>query len=152
MDKDLIFMNKAFEQALLAFDKEEIPVGAIVVYKNEIISEAHNESIHKTDPTSHAEIEAIRKAAKKMGNYRMPGAKMYVTLEPCLMCCGALIHARFDKVIFSTTDKKSGAAVSNGNFLEANFNNHTVQFEQGPLQKESSELLKKFFTERRSKD
>ena len=152
MDKDLIFMNKAFEQALLGFGKEEIPVGAVVVYENEIISAAHNESIIKTDPTSHAEIEAIRKAAKKMGNYRMPGAKMYVTLEPCLMCCGALIHARFDKVIFSTTDKKSGAAVSNGNFLEANFNNHTVQFEQGPLQKESSELLKKFFTERRSKD
>ena len=92
-----VFMSKAFEQALLGFGKEEIPVGAVVVYENEIISAAHNESIHKTDPTSHAEIEAIRKAAKKMGNYRMPGAKMYVTLEPCLMCCGALIHARFDK-------------------------------------------------------
>ena len=152
MDKDLIFMNKAFEQALLGFEKEEIPVGAIVVYNNEIISEAHNESIHKADPTSHAEIEAIRKAAKKMGNYRMPGAKMYVTLEPCLMCCGALIHARFDKVIFSTTDNKSGAVVSNGNFLEADFTNHRVKFEQGPLHEESSELLRKFFRDRRSKD
>tara|TARA_Y100001970_G_C14103589_1_gene786849 strand:+ start:818 stop:1276 length:459 start_codon:yes stop_codon:yes gene_type:complete len=152
MNKDLIFMKKAYEQALLGFDKEEIPVGAVVVYKNEIISEAHNESIKKMDPTSHAEIEAIRKAANKVGNYRIPGAKMYVTLEPCLMCCGALIHARFDKVIFSTLDKKSGAVVSNGNLLEANFINHLVKFEQGPLKEESSELLRKFFKDKRSKD
>ncbi len=145
-------MKKAYEQALLGFDKEEIPVGAVVVYKNEIISEAHNESIKKMDPTSHAEIEAIRKAANKVGNYRIPGAKMYVTLEPCLMCCGALIHARFDKVIFSTLDKKSGAVVSNGNLLEANFINHLVKFEQGPLKEESSELLRKFFKDKRSKD
>ena len=75
----------------------------------------------------------------------------YVTLEPCLMCCGALIHARFDKVIFATTDSKSGAAVSNGNFLEANFINHKVKFEQGPLQKESTDLLKKFFKSKRTK-
>ena len=145
-------MKKAYEQALLGFDKEEIPVGAVVVYKNEIISEAHNESIKKMDPTSHAEIEAIRKAANKVGNYRIPGATMYVTLEPCLMCCGALIHARFDKVIFSTLDKKSGAVVSNGNLLEANFINHLVKFEQGPLKEESSELLRKFFKDKRSKD
>ena len=77
---------------------------------------------------------------------------MYVTLEPCLMCCGALIHARFDKVIFSTLDKKSGAVVSNGNLLEANFINHLVKFEQGPLKEESSELLRKFFKDKRSKD
>ena len=152
MDKDLIFMKRAFEQALLGFDKEEIPVGAVVVYKNEIIAEAHNESIQKTDPTSHAEIEAIRKAAIKIGNYRLTGATMYVTLEPCLMCCGALIHARFNKVIFSTLDKKSGAVVSNGSLLEAKFINHQVKFEQGLLQEESSELLKKFFKDKRSKD
>ena len=152
MDADLFFMNRAIEQALLGFNEEEIPVGAVVVYKNKIISEAHNKSIQKTDPTSHAEIEAIRKAARKIGNYRLTGAKMYVTLEPCLMCCGALIHARFDKVIFSSFDKKSGAVVSNANLLEANFINHKVKFEQGPLQEESSALLKKFFKDKRSKD
>ena len=102
MKNDLFFMKRAYEQALLGFNKEEIPVGAVVVYENKIISEAHNESISKTDPTSHAEIEAIRDAALKIGNYRLTDAIMYVTLEPCLMCCGALIHARFDKVIFST--------------------------------------------------
>lgn len=151
MFNDLFFMKRAYEQALLAFSMEEVPVGAIVVYENDIISEAHNKSISRTDPTSHAEIEAIRKAALKIGNYRLTNAKMYVTLEPCLMCCGALIHARFDKVIFATTDSKSGAAVSNGNFLEANFINHKVKFEQGPLQKESTDLLKKFFKSKRTK-
>ena len=151
MKNDLFFMERAFEQALLGFKKEEIPVGAVVVYENEIISEAHNESISKTDPTSHAEIEAIREAALKIGNYRLTDATMYVTLEPCLMCCGALIHARFDKVIFSTKDEKSGAVLSNGNLLEANFVNHYVKFELGPLQEESSALLKKFFKNKRSK-
>jgi tRNA(Arg) A34 adenosine deaminase TadA len=151
MKNDLFFMERAYEQALLGFKKEEIPVGAVVVYENEIISEAHNESISKTDPTSHAEIEAIREAALKIGNYRLTDATMYVTLEPCLMCCGALIHARFDKVIFSTKDEKSGAVLSNGNLLEANFVNHYVKFELGPLQKESSALLKKFFKNKRSK-
>ena len=151
MKKDLFFMKRAYEQALLGFKKEEIPVGAVVVYENEVISEAYNESIIKTDPTAHAEIVAIRKAASRIGNYRLTNAKMYVTLEPCIMCCGALIHARFNKVIFSTQDEKSGAAVSNGNLLEANFINHYVQFEQGPMQKESSDLLKKFFKIKRSK-
>jgi len=151
MKNDLFFMERAYEQALLGFKKEEIPVGAVVVYENEIISEAHNESISKTDPTSHAEIEAIREAALKIGNYRLTDATMYVTLEPCLMCCGALIHARFDKVVFSTKDEKSGAVLSNGNLLEANFVNHYVKFELGPLQKESSALLKKFFKNKRSK-
>jgi len=151
MKDDLFFMERAYEQALLGFKKEEIPVGAVVVYENEVISEAHNESITKTDPTSHAEIVAIRKAALKIGNYRLTNSKMFVTLEPCLMCCGALIHARFDKVVFSTQDKKSGAVVSNGNLLEANFINHYVQFQQGPMQKESSALLKKFFKIKRSR-
>ena len=83
MNNDLFFMERAYEQALLGFKKEEIPVGAVVVYENEIISEAHNESIFKTDPTSHAEFVAIRKAALKIGNYRLTNAKMFVTLEPC---------------------------------------------------------------------
>jgi tRNA(adenine34) deaminase len=151
MKNDLFFMKRAYEQALLGFNKEEIPVGAVVVYENKIISEAHNESISKTDPTSHAEIEAIRGAAFKIGNYRLTDATMYVTLEPCLMCCGALIHARFDKVIFSTKDEKSGAVISNGKLLEANFINHFVKFKQGPLQEESSALLKEFFKNKRSK-
>ena len=151
MNSDLFFMKKAYEQALLGFNKEEIPVGAVVVYKDEIISEAHNESIRKVDPTSHAEVEAIRKASLKLGNYRLTNARIYVTLEPCLMCCGAMIHARLDKVIFSSIDKKSGAVVSNGNLLEAKFTNHLVKFEQGPLQQESSDLLKEFFKIRRTK-
>tara|TARA_B100000945_G_scaffold128910_2_gene102727 strand:+ start:368 stop:826 length:459 start_codon:yes stop_codon:yes gene_type:complete len=151
MDADLKHMERAYEQALLAFDEQEVPIGAVVVYENEVISEAHNKCIANCDPTAHAEIEAIRKAALEVGNYRLTGAMMYVTLEPCLMCCGALIHSRFDKVIFATEDIKSGAVVSNGNLLEAEFANHLVKFKRGPLQKESSDLLKKFFRDKRAK-
>ena len=127
MDADLKHMERAYEQALLAFNEQEVPIGAVVVYENEVISEAHNKCIANCDPTAHAEIEAIRKAALEVGNYRLTGAMMYVTLEPCLMCCGALIHSRFDKVIFATEDIKSGAVVSNGNLLEAEFANHLVK-------------------------
>ena len=144
------YMFRAIELSINSVKLNGGPFGCVIVSDNKIIAEGSNEVTKSYDPTAHAEIVAIRKAALQIGNYRLINAKMFVTLEPCLMCCGALIHARFDKVIFSTQDKKSGAVISNGNLLEANFVNHYVKFEQGPMQEESSALLKKFFEIRRS--
>ena len=101
------------------------------------------------DPSAHAEMNVIRKGAELLGNYRLPNTSLYVTLEPCMMCCGALVHARIDNLIFSAADPKSGAVISNLNLLEAEFLNHNVSFKQGPLIEESSDLLKCFFRERR---
>ena len=105
MNTDLRFMEMAITQAKIGYDKGEVPVGAVVVIDNEVIAQAYNNSVTDNDPTSHAEIKAIRETAVLIENYRLTGAQMFVTLEPCMMCCGALIHARFEKVIFA--DRKS---------------------------------------------
>jgi len=102
------------------------------------------------DPSGHAEIEALKKAAQVVGNYRIKEAVMYVTLEPCMMCCGALVQARLLEVVFAARDPKSGVVVSNGQLLESSFLNHKVRYRQGPLENESSEILKRFFASRRS--
>ena len=146
------FMSLALEEAIKAQEINEVPVGAIVIKDNKVIGRGFNSVIKDNSVSSHAEIKAINQASQHLNNYRLIDCDIFVTLEPCLMCCGALIHARFDKVIFSTQDKKSGAVISNGNLLEANFVNHSVKFEQGPLQEESSVLLKEFFKIKRSKD
>ncbi|HJL95499.1 MAG TPA: tRNA adenosine(34) deaminase TadA [SAR86 cluster bacterium] len=149
MNTDLRFMEMAITQAKIGYDKGEVPVGAVVVIDNEVIAQAYNNSVTDNDPTSHAEIKAIRETAVLIENYRLTGAQMFVTLEPCMMCCGALIHARFEKVIFAAEDIKSGAVVSNDKLLKSTYINHLVKFEKGPLAKESSELLSKFFKARR---
>ena len=149
MKKDLFFMQRALKQANDAANLGEVPVGAVLTLNDEIIAEDHNRSISLNDPSAHAEINVIRKGAELMGNYRLTNTSLYVTLEPCMMCCGALVHARIDNLIFSAADPKSGAVISNLNLLEAEFLNHKVSFKQGPLIKESSDLLKCFFRERR---
>ena len=149
MKKDLFFMQRALKQANDAANLGEVPVGAVLTLNDEIIAEDHNRSILLNDPSAHAEINVIRKGAELMGNYRLTNTSLYVTLEPCMMCCGALVHARIDNLIFSAADPKSGAVISNLNSLEAEFLNHNVSFKQGPLIKESSDLLKCFFRERR---
>ena len=116
---------------------------------DEIIAEGHNSPISSNDPSCHAEVNVIRKAARVLENYRLDETSLYVTLEPCIMCCGALIHARIENLIFSTLDPKSGAVVSNGSLLDSDFVNHKVNFSHGPLKNESSELLKRFFKEKR---
>lgn len=147
---DLNYMKKALFQAEKAYHKDEVPVGAVVVLDDQIISEAHNNSIKGLDPSGHAEIEALKKAALVVGNYRIKEAVMYVTLEPCMMCCGALVQARLAEVVFAARDPKSGVVVSNGQLLESSFLNHKVRYRQGPLENESSEILKRFFASRRS--
>ena len=148
MKKDLFFMQRALKQANDAANLGEVPVGAVLTLNDEIIAEDHNRSISLNDPSAHAEINVIRKGAELMGNYRLTNTSLYVTLEPCMMCCGALVHARIDNLIFSAADPKSGAVISNLNSLEAEFLNHNVSFKQGPLIEESSDLLKCFFRER----
>ena len=149
MKKDLFFMQRALKQAKNGAILGEVPVGAVLTLNDEIIAEDHNRSISLNDPSAHAEINVIRKGAELLGNYRLPNTSLYVTLEPCVMCCGALVHARIDNLIFSAADPKSGAVISNLNLLEAEFLNHSISFKQGPLIEESSDLLKCFFRERR---
>ena len=149
MKKDLFFMQRALKQAKDASILGEVPVGAVLTLNDEIIAEDHNRSISLNDPSAHAELNVIRKGAELLGNYRLPNTSLYVTLEPCMMCCGALVHARIDNLIFSAADPKSGVVISNSNLLKAEFINHTVRFRRGPLIEESSDLLKCFFRERR---
>ena len=149
MKKDLFFMQRALKQAKDASILGEVPVGAVLTLNDEIIAEDHNRSISLNDPSAHAEINVLRKGSELLGNYRLPNTSLYVTLEPCMMCCGALVHARIGNLIFSAADPKSGAVISNLNLLEAEFLNHAISFRQGPLIKESSNLLKCFFRERR---
>ena len=143
-------MKLALDEAKLAYSKKEIPVGAVLVKNDEVISSSHNQSIRKKDPSGHAEINVLRDAAKKIDNYRLNGASLYVTLEPCLMCFGACIHARIDRLIFATEDQKSGVVINNLKLQEESFSNHKISVSSGMLANESSELLKKFFQERRN--
>ena len=142
-------MKRALDQAQKAFDIGEVPVGAVLTLDGEIIAESHNKPISTFDPSSHAEINVIREAAKFLKNYRLQNTTLYVTLEPCMMCCGALIHARIENLVFSATDSKSGAVVSRANLLDSDFINHKVNYSQGTMAKESSDLLKRFFSQRR---
>ena len=142
-------MKRALDQAQKAFDIGEVPVGAVLTLDGEIIAESHNKPISTSDPSSHAEINVIREAAKFLKNYRLQNTTLYVTLEPCMMCCGALIHSRIENLVFSATDSKSGAVVSRANLLDSDFINHKVNYSQGTMAKESTDLLKRFFSQRR---
>ena len=149
MSKELFFMQRALEQAKKAEREGEVPVGAVLTFEDEIIAEAHNTPISINDPSGHAEVNVMRKGAQILNNYRLENTSLYVTLEPCMMCCGLLIHARVENLIFSATDPKSGSVISNANLLDSDFVNHRVNYSQGPLAKESSKLLRKFFSDKR---
>ena len=142
-------MQRALEQAKKAEREGEVPVGAVLTFEDEIIAEAHNTPISINDPSGHAEVNVMRKGAQILNNYRLENTSLYVTLEPCMMCCGLLIHARVENLIFSATDPKSGSVISNANLLDSDFVNHRVNYSQGPLAKESSKLLRKFFADKR---
>ena len=149
MKKELL-MKEALVQAKKALKKGEVPIGAVVVLGDEIIGKGHNQPITKKDPTAHAEIIALKEASNRLENYRLNEAIIYTTLEPCLMCAGALVHARIKKVIFAAQDTKSGVVVNNGGLIQSEFLNHKVSFEGGILEKQASKLLKDFFLEKRS--
>jgi tRNA(adenine34) deaminase len=149
MKKELL-MKEALVQAKKALKKGEVPIGAVVVLGDEIIGRGHNQPITMKDPTAHAEIIALKEASNRLENYRLNEAIIYTTLEPCLMCAGALVHARIKKVIFAAQDTKSGVVVNNGGLIQSEFLNHKVSFEGGILEKQASKLLKDFFLEKRS--
>ena len=149
MKKELL-MKEALVQAKKALKKGEVPIGAVVVLGDEIIGKGHNQPITKKDPTAHAEIIALKEASNRLENYRLNEAIIYTTLEPCLMCAGALVHARIKKIIFAAQDTKSGVVVNNGGLIQSEFLNHKVSFEGGILENEASKLLKDFFLEKRS--
>jgi tRNA(adenine34) deaminase len=146
---DLHFMSCALDLAKKAYSMNEVPVGAVITQNNRIIGEGYNQSITNNDPTAHAEIVAIRAASHCVQNYRLTDCNMYVTLEPCTMCAGALVHSRFKKVFFSTSEPRAGAIISNLKFLDQDFLNHKVEYEFGILEKESSNLLQNFFKQKR---
>jgi tRNA(Arg) A34 adenosine deaminase TadA len=146
---DQKWMELALELAAKAALENEIPVGAIVVLNNEVIGEGYNSPISLCDPTAHAEIQAIRDACKTTNNYRLPGATLYVTLEPCSMCAGAIIHSRIDRVVYAATEPKSGVAESQGRFFDAPFLNHQVDVHSGVLAEVASSQLTQFFQYRR---
>lgn len=143
------FMKAALKEAKKAYEKLEVPVGAVIVKDGKIIARAHNLKETKYDTTKHAEILAIQKASKKLNSWRLIDCEMYVTLEPCSMCAGALINSRIKKVYIGASDQKTGAVGSVFNLLEDYTFNHKVEYEKGVLQDECESILKEFFKELR---
>lgn len=144
-------MRRALALAIKAQEMNEVPVGAVVVQDNQIIGEGWNQPIGVCDPTGHAEIIALRAAAKYVSNYRLINCSLYVTLEPCMMCAGAIIHARIQNLIFGAFDPKSGVAGSTINLFTTSHINHHVQVEGGILATECGAILKDFFQQKRLK-
>jgi tRNA(adenine34) deaminase len=144
------FMRRALELAHHARDAHaEVPVGAVLVRYGEIVGEGWNHNIGTHDPSAHAEIGALRDAGRRTGNYRLPGATLYVTLEPCAMCAGAIVHARIARVVFGAQDPKTGAAGSVFDTLISPLHNHRVEVARGLLADESASVLRAFFKARR---
>lgn len=143
------FMRAALDEARRGAAADEVPVGAVVVLADEIVGRAHNAPIALVDPTAHAEILALREAATKVGNYRLTGATLYATVEPCAMCCGALVNARIARVVYGARDPKAGAVESLHRLLDDRRLNHRVEAVGGVLADESATVLREFFDRRR---
>jgi tRNA(adenine34) deaminase len=144
------YMELALAEAQRAWAAGEVPVGAVVVKDGEVIATGYNQPIGSHDPTAHAEIVALRAAAEKLGNYRLPGCELYVTLEPCVMCSGAMMHARLARVVYAALDPKTGACGSVTNLFAEDRLNHHTEVVGGVLAEQASAMLKGFFAERRA--
>lgn len=142
-------MALAVEEAERAASLGEVPVGAVVVRNGEIIALECNRQITLNDPSAHAEVLALRKAGQMLGNYRLPDCELFVTLEPCTMCCGTLVHARVKRLVFATPEPKAGAVISTNNALNNPALNHRVLWQQGLMAEKSAKLLRDFFKSRR---
>jgi tRNA(Arg) A34 adenosine deaminase TadA len=143
------FMRTALDEARVGLASGEVPVGAVVVLEGAIVAQAHNAPIALGDPTAHAEMLALREAAQKVGNYRLPGAVLYATLEPCAMCCGAAVHARVARVVYGALDPKAGAVESRHRLLDDGRAGHRVEAAGGVLAAECAALLREFFETKR---
>lgn len=146
---DRQFMQQALDQAKLAALHGEVPVGAVLVRDGVVIAKAFNQPIGNTDPSAHAEMLVLRTAALAESNYRLPGTTLYVTLEPCTMCAGAMLHARVDRVVYGAADPKTGAAGSVLDIFSSKQINHQTQVEHGIMSEECGQVLREFFKERR---
>lgn len=151
MDKDIRFMKLALKEALKAKDKDEVPIGAVLVIDDKVVARGHNLRETNNDSTGHAEIIAIKKACKKLNSWRLMNATLYVTVEPCIMCAGAIIQSRIDRVVFGARDFKGGAFGSSINVLDAKNINHHPEIVGGILEEECSSLVSSFFKEKRNK-
>jgi len=149
MNEDKKWMSLALEQARKAEEEGEVPVGSILVKDGLLIAKAHNQPISTNDATAHAEIQVLRAAGKELKNYRLTGTSLYVTLEPCAMCLGAIMHARVERVVFGAHDPKTGVCGSSENLMDANCFNHKINLVSGVLENECRQLLKNFFNSRR---
>jgi tRNA(adenine34) deaminase len=143
------WMALAIDQAKLAEAMGEVPVGAVLVQDGQLIASAHNQPISSNDPTAHAEIQLLRKAGKKLNNYRLPNTTLYVTLEPCTMCLGAMIHARVSRIVFGAYDQKTGVCGSCQDLSSSECFNHSIKVKGGVLAGECKQLLQQFFKKRR---
>ena len=148
-DDDVRFMRRALQLARAAEAEGEVPVGAVLVKDGEIVAEGFNQPISSCDPTAHAEIVVLRAAAAQLGNYRLPGSTLYVTLEPCPMCAGAMVHARVERLVFAAADPRTGSAGSVFDLVRSEELNHRLEVESGVLADESAALLTTFFRARR---
>ena len=149
MTQDEIFMKEALKEAAKARKKDEVPIGAIIVHNNKIIAKGHNLRETKHDALGHAEIIAIRKANKKLKSWRLVDCTIYVTVEPCSMCAGAILQSRIDRIVYGTEDIKGGALGSSYNLFEQKNINHIPKIESGVLKEECSQIIKDFFKKKR---
>ncbi|WP_110691564.1 tRNA adenosine(34) deaminase TadA [Salinicola halophyticus] len=153
MRSDEFYMHRALEQAQMAFERGEVPVGAVVVDPaGEVIGAGYNCPVSGQDPTAHAEVQALRNAASGLSNYRLDGCTLFVTLEPCLMCTGAIIHARVRRVVYATAEPKGGMVESRANLFAQPWFNHRVEIVGGVLAAPARRLLQQFFRERRQRE
>ena len=150
--QDERFMREALALAAEGAERGEVPVGAVLVQGGEVIGSGFNCPISTSDPSAHAEMVAIRAAAQAVQNYRLPGSTLYITLEPCSMCAGLIVHSRIARVVYGTTEPKAGVAISRGQFFTQDFLNHRVLIEGGLLAQECGEMLSAFFKARRGGD
>jgi tRNA(adenine34) deaminase len=148
---DAEFMKMALMQAHLARDAGEVPVGAVLVSNQQVIASGHNQPIGHHDPSAHAEIVTLKAAGAALGNYRLPETTLYVTLEPCMMCCGAIMHARVSRLVYGASDAKTGCVHSVMNLFDNIQLNHHTMVDGGVLADECAQVLKDFFKERRAK-
>ena len=149
MNRDEFYMARALELAAEAGAADEVPVGALVVQGDTVIGEGYNQPISSCDPTAHAEIVALRQAAARLGNYRLTGCDLYVTIEPCTMCVGAMIHARIRRIIFGAPEPRAGALTSQLKLLDQSHFNHSIDWVGGVLEQPCGALIKNFFKSRR---
>ena len=149
LSTDTLFMSRALELAQLAAEHSEVPVGAVIVHQGNIVGEGYNQPISACDPTAHAEIVAMRQACATLKNYRLTGCELYVTIEPCTMCVGAMVHARIKRVVFGALEPRAGALQSQLQLMDHGPYNHSIVWEGGLLEAQCSKMISTFFRQKR---